>query len=774
MALVMIHQSRRTSFLDEIEENTTHEDKEEQEVLRHNSNTDRIEAAFQLYKSRAAGLMKEHDPDRMSPEMLEEIVRDKHDRFLGCLSLPFTFAFFVIFAMSTILHGDITNAYLIESGLRDVLANGANDVENIPAVWSWMENHFIPSFFGANNEVNHTDKDIWRPVLTYNRLVGPILMKTIRSKKERCTKEGFTDMMCYSMDELDSTTYGREAPSIMAPWPHEYKGGRVSLQQRKDYWDSAFIVDAEKSHFSQNRRLREHTSDAIGINPLPKSETNTFTATIFPNVLRSTAMEQLNYIKQRGWLDEQTVTFSIRAALLNAEVGRPRLTQFTLDFSFSRAGGIFASTKVNTIILQFWQSMLSAGSISDAIFFIGLVAMTVLQVRPLAGKDPDKWKKCRSGWSLLQWAIIVFGWFCVLGHGVNFSMSNTLIPVYKDVLEAQNKDMPAETNTHGELLHSKMESVNYFNQQTKFIFSMYHLLLMMRFFTAFDAQPRLGVVTKTLEVSLIDILHFLVIWVPTFVSFSVSGCFIFGKRVEEFSNIQISIGTCFKIFMESEYDWPVLSEDYFFTSFFWVFSFMLLLVMVMLNMVLAIVLDVYTEIRKRSGNSEPVWVTVYHMLQQMYHFRNWISTAELLDRIPKLPPVVGRAQMRAAYPTMCEEQLEQIFAAANYHMLVMESGNEQDARKITLAVKIVMDDIASKMTELDNGVCNNDSFDVSSEGWMPVLAKEMALQNHMMLSLQWSLQQIEWQWEAMDVIHGQHASFPGQHKLQHSAARMVY
>merc|ERR1711937_213870 len=99
---------------------------------------------------------------------------------------------------------------------------------------------------------------------------------------------------------------------------------------------------------------------------------------------------------------------------------------------------------------------------------------------------------------------------------------------------------------------------------------------MFRFFTAFHAQPRLGVVVSTLESSLIDIVHFMAVLIPTFMAYAISGMFVYGRRLKEFSAEQAAIGVCFKMAMEGEYDWPELSEDYYWTSGLWVWTFMVM------------------------------------------------------------------------------------------------------------------------------------------------------------------------------------------------------
>jgi len=270
-------------------------------------------------------------------------------------------------------------------------------------------------------------------------------------------------------------------------------------------------------------------------------------------------------------------------------------------------------------------------------------------------------------------------------------------------------------------------------------------------------------VTSTLEASLIDIVHFLIVVLPTFMAYAISGCFIFGRRVEDFSTFESAIGVCFKIFMESEYDWPVLAEEHFWTAGMWTWSFMFVLVMIMLNMALAIVLDTYQEIRVRSRNSEPVWTTLIHMAQQLYLHRSWITNKELLQGLPELPEQISREDLTRVFPRMTYTQKNQLFRLCQYHTANAATATEKDARKLALAMKLVMDKINTVATELHEGYCT-ESDDPS--GWLPHLSCELASQNHLMLALQWQLQLLDWQWQSMEMLHGRGTSFAGQqHRL---------
>merc|ERR1719440_825138 len=74
-------------------------------------------------------------------------------------------------------------------------------------------------------------------------------------------------------------------------------------------------------------------------------------------------------------------------------------------------------------------------------------------------------------------------------------------------------------------------------QERKFRMSLflYPVLVMLRLFKSFNAQPRLGIVTRTLSRSANDMAHFLIVFMSIFISFAVSGTVLFGQDLDDFA-----------------------------------------------------------------------------------------------------------------------------------------------------------------------------------------------------------------------------------------------
>lgn len=745
------------------------------EFLRSKSNLERMSHASDSYSKKAKDLIDRlltaQDPGLIDRETLREVVHLQRERFYGCLSLPFSLAFFTFFALSAYLHEDITNVYMIESGLRKALGNNLGEVDNIPQLWNYLSQTLVPELFDQDDYFGNPEpnKTYWSRVLTYNQLQGPLVLSQSRSKKEPCQdgKGIIGDMICYPQKTTSTETFGRNVTfNVAPPNPQEYAGGNVTLAQREALYASSF----SPASASKQRRLRLMRTEYMGWMPGGAADSDDeFRVLMYPNTWKSSIQEQLSYLFERGWLDAQSKQVQVKALLLNAEVGRPRLEQFQVLFRFSRGGGVFARMTLESLFLEFADGMMTL--FFDFAWVTCLCFVTGLEIRNAVRSCKQKQcaKNCAKFWTILQWLIIVGGWLNVLGYLYQNSLRSTVRGDLKDVIDLHNKDIPAEGTTLGQDLNENTDAMLSMSSWFRILIAEYHLILMFRFFTAFHSQPRLGVVTSTLEASIVDIIHFLVVLLPTFMAYAISGCFIFGRRMEEFSNFNDAIGLCFKMAMEGEYDWDALSTEHYWTAALWTWTFMLLIVLLMLNMVLAIVMDVYTEMRKNAGQSETVLTTLKHFINSIWWSRSWVSYKDLIGKMEIMDRQLSREELLKIFPGMCEAQLKGLIHACRCQIEVASSQDTElkDSMKMTMAIKLAIDQVNEEINQLyENSNAEVDDyamskFEASTEkrGWLQETAEQMAAQNHWMLSVQWQLQQLQWQWQAIEAMHGTDVRF---------------
>jgi len=266
------------------------------------------------------------------------------------------------------------------------------------------------------------------------------------------------------------------------------------------------------------------------------------------------------------------------------------------------------------------------------------------------------------------------------------------------------------------------------------------LLLMVRVFRGLEFQPRLAVVVNTLKATSIDLFHLAIIIVPTFLAFAIAGQNIFGRRVAEFATIERAVGTCFKIAIESEFPWQELSTEDFWTAATWVGCYVLLFVLIMLNMVLAIIMDVYTAIRNQDSGQETVGESLWWMATRARHHRTWISSDVLLDTLRTLPPLVTDGQFQKAVPSMPQQQYAWLMHRAKLSAKTALTSSKADklTRRMLIATHLSLNSSSKALNRLlVKSTARPEGADRrevrSDELCQEDVMQSMAVQNHWML-----------------------------------------
>lgn len=146
----------------------------------------------------------------------------------------------------------------------------------------------------------------------------------------------------------------------------------------------------------------------------------------------------------------------------------------------------------------------------------------------------------------------------------------------------------------------------------------YPFIVTIRLFKSLSAQPRLALVTRTLAKAGIDLVHFLFVFACVFALFAISAEIFYGQELEEFATFPRACDSCFHLLM-GDFDWGELRDQSRHATmvFFWIFMWMVQVVM--LNMLLAIIMDVYTEVRGSIGRDAPtLWHQAYDIMRRWW------------------------------------------------------------------------------------------------------------------------------------------------------------
>lgn len=112
----------------------------------------------------------------------------------------------------------------------------------------------------------------------------------------------------------------------------------------------------------------------------------------------------------------------------------------------------------------------------------------------------------------------------------------------------------------------------------------------LRVLNTFCNHNGLSVLSRSITKAICWCGTFAVTFFVIFMAFAVSGAILFGNRVHEFSSLLVSMTTCVNMLF-GMFDFGVISDIHYSVTFYW--SFMVLETFVLLNIVLAIVIDAY-------------------------------------------------------------------------------------------------------------------------------------------------------------------------------------
>lgn len=196
--------------------------------------------------------------------------------------------------------------------------------------------------------------------------------------------------------------------------------------------------------------------------------------------------------------------------------------------------------------------------------------------------------------------------------------------------------------------------------------------ILANLFKAFQSNARLSVVTDTLKVAAEDIIHFMIVFMVIFISFALIAHILFGNDLQAFQSFGHSCTTSFDVLMGA-FDWYVdFMENpadlgsgmprFLVTGWFLLYNTSVLLVL--LNMLMAIILDRYAQMAaKLEGSAEAptLWLQVRRFFQRRAETKGFIPLLDLTTRLEvdnelHAEQVVTQTSLMNAFPGMSDKQ----------------------------------------------------------------------------------------------------------------------
>jgi hypothetical protein len=357
--------------------------------------------------------------------------------------------------------------------------------------------------------------------------------------------------------------------------------------------------------------------------------------------------KHVNTLRDINWIDQNTINVDFRNLYYNGELSL--FTHFQLRFIWDVSGAV----KISFVDMETFQADPYSNKIYiaiDALYVLIMLRMIWQELQemiPRLMNGLDGFIQYWEFWNVVDWLNIALGTFSfVLWGMICTETSGALQESISGLPTTQLNDwikrnatffteaelsaelIAAGTSMEGyksslKLVLETSEGIASLMQILRIVIFFYSFSLMLKFFKAFQANPRLNIVVMTLIDSFVDIVHFAIVFLTIFFVFSVMAHVIFGDKMDEFHDNETSFFTCFAILLG---DFPLedMMEQHFMLANVWFICFQVMVMMILLNMLLAIIMDTYTNVVAKSGK-KTIWEQTSEAVQKVRETRGHLS-----------------------------------------------------------------------------------------------------------------------------------------------------
>lgn len=330
-------------------------------------------------------------------------------------------------------------------------------------------------------------------------------------------------------------------------------------------------------------------------------------------------------------------------------------------------------------------------------------------------------------WNIVDWFNIVFSIFTMLlWLSVTLAMNSQVLNDMINTDFAPQMDIMELTPAQLDKIDSSLWTLRILYSMLTFTMALNTSSVVMKFFKAFQSNPRLRVVTDTFKVAMIDFVHFFIIFTTIFLPFTIIGHVLFGNDVQQFSSVLSSVNTGFVVLM-GDFGWyvdlfngPVVLSTTLpsgmpaIVVFLWYTAYMFLVLLVLLNMLLAVILEHYNSVA--SGVQKQIEKpTLWEQARKYWQFRRqtkkFISLEELRRQLEDdEDPAHGgddvdQESLRKAFPAMSEDQAKWIMDHMTWFLEQKREKRKNGAEKLGHLAELNKE----KISELTKVVMSNKS-----------------------------------------------------------------
>ncbi|XP_077057765.1 polycystin-1-like protein 2 [Siphateles boraxobius] len=380
------------------------------------------------------------------------------------------------------------NAYYLTQHIRQSFSSGISESMNHKDIFNWAKSSLLGNLFGKYPGFI-TDGN--------SKLVGNARLRQVRVKKDSCKV---------------AKTMVSAIPDCHAPYSWEAE----DMSSYGPGWNQTKNVNGYQTlptpwHYQTQAKLRANSVWG----GLALYRGGGFVVDLGPD--KKNASRLLKYLFDDIWLDVYTRAAFVEFTVYNANVNLFCIV--TLIFETTGVGAFQYRSEVQTVHL--YQS--TGGfhvfvMASEAIYFLFILYYMFVQGKLM---KQQKWAYFRSKWNLLELAIIILSWSALSVFVKRTILGNRDIDYYQN-----NKDMFVsfyETATADAVLG--------------YLIAFLVLLATIKLWHLLRLNPKLHMITSTLQRAWTDISGFIVVMTIMFLAYSIACNLMYGWRLYSYRTL---------------------------------------------------------------------------------------------------------------------------------------------------------------------------------------------------------------------------------------------
>ncbi|GLI64894.1 hypothetical protein VaNZ11_008286 [Volvox africanus] len=542
-------------------------------------------------------------------------------------------------------------------------------------------NPVAPNAFTLDNKNNVDDNTSReRNVGLTNRVIAGLLLHQTRTDVTNCTKSKFEAIQRLCTGQSSRSSYGVDPVfkrGTTSYNPDFDDGGSTESPQVVTFYNCSLLpnnvatYDVINNVTKQVVNPRPYCAELYNPQKLPYAfhvfeldgKEDGFPVYFDINLSQDGAQAWYTYINEGLYLDQNTRQMTAELVTYNAQLRI--FSYFYIRFYFSDGGSIKITHRLNTVRVELdstYSDRVRFGfEIILSIMIFGMLLYNLWQIfaPQTASERREGWvrkvlgsgKRCLryflSGWHWVEFVsncllttCMIIWWVFRQKYAKTFEI-DIRYDVYESLTPKANYLALNATGANLTNANAAFSDLRELVDMLNWYFALNGiniLLLIARVLKLMDFQPRLGVVTRSLWLAGPDLIHFAIVAGMVFIGYAMMAHLIFGNAIEAFATFGDSINTCFEILLgniDVNDDLRALGglQSVAGALFFW--SYELLVFMVLLNFLLAIIVDAFSEVKEKTQETVGIHTELFTLLRDKWRSlmgacsSNYISDSKL-------------------------------------------------------------------------------------------------------------------------------------------------